>query len=331
MAKQGGQKLKLLYLIQIFEENTDENGHYITLPQIQEKLKLMMRLDKEPDRKSLYDDIEVLRDDYGFDICDERIGAKTYYYLGSRKFRVSDLRMMVDAIASSKFLTEKKTKELITKLEDFCSPFERMTLNRQITLANRVKSSNDSIHYNVNNISNAIADNRKITFRYFSYDEKKERKFNKSTYKVSPWAMIYADDNYYLLALDGNKFKHFRVDRMMNIAFADEPREGEAEFKKKNMADYQKYTFNMYGGEVKGVTLQFQNRLMNVAIDKFGKEIIPSRVDANHFKITVPVAVSDQFFGWVVGLGKGVKIVEPADIREKMRAFLDGIAGMYEK
>ena len=118
---------------------------------------------------------------------------------------------------------------------------------------------------------------------------------------------------------------------MMNIAFTDEPREGEAEFKKKNMADYQKYTFNMYGGEVKGVTLQFQNRLMNVAIDKFGKEIIPTRVDANHFKITVPVAISDQFFGWVVGLGKGVKIVEPADIREKMRAFLDGIAGMYEK
>ena len=136
MAKQAGQKLKLLYLIQIFEENTDENGHYLTLPQIQEKLKNMMHLDKEPDRKSLYDDIEVLRDDFGFDICDERMGAKTYYYLGSRKFTIPDLRMMVDAIASSKFLTEKKTKELIKKLEDFCSPFERITLNRQITLAN---------------------------------------------------------------------------------------------------------------------------------------------------------------------------------------------------
>ena len=331
MAKQAGQKLKLLYLIQIFEENTDENGHYLTLPQIQEKLKNMMHLDKEPDRKSLYDDIEVLRDDFGFDICDERMGAKTYYYLGSRKFTIPDLRMMVDAIASSKFLTEKKTKELIKKLEDFCSPFERITLNRQITLANRVKSTNETIHYNVNNISNAIAENRKITFRYFSYDEKKERKYNKSSYKVSPWAMIYADDNYYLLALDGDKFKHFRVDRMQGVGITDEPREGETGFKKMNMADYQKYTFNMYGGEIRNVTLQFQNKLMNVAIDRFGRDIIPTRVDDEHFKITVPVAVSRQFYGWVVGLGEGVKIVEPDNIKENMRDFLDDIQKMYKK
>ncbi len=147
---------------------------------------------------------------------------------------------------------------------------------------------------------------------------------------TSPWAMIYADDNYYLLALDGDKFKHFRVDRMMNITFTNEPREGEVEFKKKNMADYQKYTFNMYGGEVRGVTLQFQNRLMNVAIDKFGKDIVPSRVDEGHFKITVPVAVSDQFFGWVVGLGTKVKIIEPQNVVDGWKEYLGKICGMYE-
>ena len=330
MAKQAGQKLKLLYLIQIFEENTDENGHYLTLPQIQEKLKDMMRLDKEPDRKSLYDDLEVLRDDFGFDICDERIGAKTYYYLGSRDFDVAELRMIVDAIASSKFLTEKKTQELIRKIEKFCSPFERTKLNRQITLTNRVKSGNTSIHINVDAISNAITENRKITFRYFTYNIKKERAYKDSTYKVSPWALIYSEENYYLLALDGERFKHFRVDRMERIATVEEMREGEAEFKKKDMADYQKYTFNMFGGDIRFITLQLRNNLMNVVIDRFGRGIIPTCVDDDHFRITVPVAISPQFYGWVVGLGKDVKIVEPDDVRKNLQNYLDEIQKIYE-
>ncbi|MCR4707457.1 MAG: WYL domain-containing protein [Clostridiales bacterium] len=331
MPKNDGSKDKILYLLKILEECTDED-HGLTMPEIQKKMIYMMHLEEgqEPDRKTIKAHIDSLSDFFDYDIGMEREGAKTYYKMLSREFDLQDLQFIADAVATSKFLTEKKTKELIDKLGTLCSSYQRSSLSRKVTTANRIKSMNDKIHYNLNSLNLAISEDKKVTFRYFSYDEKKERKFNKSSYKVSPWAMIYADDNYYLLALDGDKFKHFRVDRMLNVSITEEARKGEAEFKKKDMADYQKYTFNMYGGEIKNVTLQFQNRLMNVAIDRFGKEIIPQRVDANHFKITVPIAVSDQSFGWVVGLGKGVKILEPDDMAERLKNYLCEIQKMYE-
>ena len=166
MAKQPGQKLKLLYLIQIFEECTDEN-HGITMTEIRQKLQQLMRLDSMPDRKSVYDDIDQLQD-FGYDIIEEQTRTQTYYKLASRDFEVSELKMMVDAIASSKFLSEAKSRELIRKLEKQCSNADKASLNRQIVMANRVKSMNIKVHYNVDALHRAIAENKQVKFKYLA-------------------------------------------------------------------------------------------------------------------------------------------------------------------
>ena len=213
MAKQPGQKLKLLYLIQIFEECTDEN-HGITMTQIRTKLQELMRLDSMPDRKSVYDDIDQLQD-FGYDIIQEQTRTETYYKLASRDFEVAELKMMVDAIASSKFLSESKSRSLIQRLEKFCSNADKSSLNRQIVMANRVKSMNTNIHYNVDALHRAIAENKQVKFRYFDFDLKKQRQYYKkgADYVVSPWQMLYSDDNYYLVAIDDGKVKQAGDDR----------------------------------------------------------------------------------------------------------------------
>ena len=330
MAKQAGQKLKLLYLIQIFEEYTDEN-HSLTMAQIRKKLQELMRLDKEPDRKSIYDDIDQLQD-FGYDIIQESTKTDTFYKLASRDFELFELKMMVDAIASSKFLSEAKSRELIRKLEKFCSKAEKNSLNRQIVMANRVKTMNINIHYNVDALHRAIAADKQVKFRYFDYDLKKQRKYYKSgeDYVVSPWQMLYSDDNYYLVAVDEGKIKHFRVDKMDSVEMLEADRAGQDLFGKVDMQDYQRYTFNMFGGKVEYVTLRFMNRMMGAAIDRFGKDVVASKTDESHFDITVPVAISPQFFAWVFGLGNTVTIVEPQHVKEKMKEMLKKAQKFYE-
>ncbi len=330
MAKQAGQKLKLLYLIQIFEECTDEN-HGITMSEIRQKLQDLMRLDNQPDRKSVYDDIDQLQD-FGYDIIQEQTRTDTFYKLASRDFEIFELKMMVDAIASSKFLSEAKSRELIRKLEKFCSNAEKSSLNRQIVMANRVKSMNTKIHYNVDELHRAIAANKQVKFRYFDFDLKKQRQYLKkgADYIVSPWQMLYSDDNYYLVAVDEGKIKHFRVDKMEDVKALESDRSGQELFEKVDMQDYQRYTFNMYGGKVEHVTLQFLNRMMGAAIDRFGRDIVVTKADDWHFQITVPVAVSPQFFAWVFGLGNTVSIVGPEHVKEKMKEMLKKTSERYE-
>ena len=330
MAKQPGQKLKLLYLIQIFEECTDEN-HGITMTQIRTKLQELMRLDSMPDRKSVYDDIDQLQD-FGYDIIQEQTRTETYYKLASRDFEVAELKMMVDAIASSKFLSESKSRSLIQRLEKFCSNADKSSLNRQIVMANRVKSMNTNIHYNVDALHRAIAENKQVKFRYFDFDLKKQRQYYKkgADYVVSPWQMLYSDDNYYLVAIDDGKVKHFRVDKMDGVGVLEADRVGEEVFAKVDMQDYQRYTFNMYGGKVEHVTMQFTNHMMGAAIDRFGRDIVVQKADDWHFRITVPVAVSNQFFGWVLGLKNQVKIIGPDSVVDQWKALLDDVRKRYE-
>lgn len=198
--------------------------------------------------------------------------------------------------------------------------------------------------YNVDPIHEAIAKNSQITFLYFDYvigrNFAKERHYmnKKERYTASPWAMIYTDDNYYLLAYHDGKMKHFRVDRMEDVELRTVeqnglkvivPREGKEEYEKKDMSTYTNYTFSMYGGEVRNVEMVFLNRMLNTVIDRFGKDVLAYPVDKNHFKITVPVAISQQFFGWVFGLGKYVRIVGPDDVVEKMKKALSDITERY--
>lgn len=335
MPRSTGQKLKLLILKDIFEEFSDENNG-LTMEQI------LTHLDHHgiiAERKSIYTDIELLTGIYGMDIELDKSAKPPVYKLMSRDFEVPELKMMVDSIASSKFLSEAKTRVLIGKIKKLCSSYEASSLSRQVTIPNRVKSMNNSVHYNVDAIHQSIADNAQISFKYFDYDLHKDRRYFKkgAAYTVSPWQMLYADDNYYLLAYDSEekKFKHFRVDRMEKVVeekvgeyFVD--RDGAEEFAKFDMTEYSQYTFNMFGGEIESVTMVFQNRMMGLVMDRFGREVLPFKEDDRHFRITVPVAVSDQFFGWVFGLGKAVRITAPENVVEKMKTALREISARYE-
>lgn len=325
--KQIGEKGRIIALLEILKEHTDANKG-ITMKQLQELLQQRLRLGHTPDRKSIGKDILALQD-AGYDIAPNRKGNDYYYHLMSREFSPFELHLLADSVASSKFLSEKTANELIRKLKQFTNIDERESISRHIILTERV-NDNDRIHTTLQTIQRAIAEDNQITFRYTYYDENKVKQRRKKQYKVSPWATIYADNNYYLLGYDGQKLRHYRIDRMVVIsAVLDSVREGQDDFKKVRLQDYQKKVFSMYGGKVESVTLRFTNDMMNVAVDRFGKGIVPSRVDDNHFKITVPVAVSPQFYGWVFGLGTKVKVIEPQNVVDGWKEYMGKIYGMY--
>jgi len=340
--KREGQKMRLFALKEILERETDDK-HSITMDRILQLLET--KYDMQAERKSIYDDMRAFRESELLDVTPPQ-GRERGYSVASRTFEVSELKMMIDAIQSSKFLSEAKTRELINKMETLCSKHEAKNLHRDVVISNRVKSisSSTSLFRNVDTIQRAMALNAQICFQYFTFDLKKQKKYmwKGERHTVSPWSMIYTDDNYYLLAYIDGEFKHFRVDKMDNVqAFIVEgnelgtdivtlEREGKEEFEKKDMSAYTKYTFSMYGDEPTPVTMVFQNRMVGVVMDRFGRDVLIMKEDDWHFRITVPVAVSDQFFGWVFGLGKMVRIVGPEDVKEKMKKALADISARYE-
>ena len=326
-----GQKLKLLYLKEILERKTDE-AHCLTASQMVEQL---AQKGVKAERKSVYDDLEAL-EVYGLDIASE--GRNTGYHLLSRDFELAEVKLMVDAIQSSKFLTEQKSYELIKKLERLCSEYEARSLQHQVYMTNRIKTENNSIHYNVDTIQRAIEADKKIGFKMFGYTREKqifERRYGRM-YGVSPYALIYDDDNYYLLGYDDRhrKIQHYRVDRMKGVSILETEREGKEAFVKLDMAQYEKYTFSMYGpsgGELTPVTMEFYNMMANVVIDKFGHDVGIIPQGKWRFRVTVPVSVSPQFYAWVFGLGKCVEIIEPVKVREGMKRMLEKVAQKYQE
>jgi len=323
----GQRKLKILYLKQFLEKYSDTE-HHVTVKDMRNYL---LQNDINAERKSLYEDIMALQD-FGMDIGHEA-GSK-YYTLFSRDFEISDLKLMIDSIQSSKSLSVQKSSELIKKLEKLCSTHQAKELNRQVIVSGRAKTDNEKVFYNIDAIHKAILEDRQIRFLYFTYDARKNRRYNrnKSNYFVSPFALIYSDDNYYLLAFDekANQFRHYRVDRMESVDATEESRAGKELYREIDLTAYTKYTFGMFGGQIEEVAMVFSNHLMSAVIDRFGHDVTVFRYDEKHFKITVPVAVSDQFFGWVFGLGKGVRIISPPAVVEKMRESLAKVNSLYE-
>lgn len=328
MPKGTNQKLKLYYLAQIMVNNTDDE-HAMTLQDIKNALEYY---EITADRKSLYDDLNVLRD-MGLDILGEQRGRSYYYHVGKKKFELAELKLLVDAIQSSKFITVKKSHELIKKLESFASRYEAAQLQRQVVVAGRIKTMNESIYYNVDAIHSAIATNHKIHFQYFQWNIKKqmELRHGGQFYEVSPWALTWDDENYYLVGYDAQaeKIKHYRVDKMRKLTIMEDKREGKEYFKQFNLAAYAKKNFGMFGGEEENVRMQFSNELVGVVIDRFGKDIIISPIDDEHFTVNVNVAISSQFFGWVFALGTGVKILSPSSVVERMKQEVDALHKLY--
>ncbi len=325
MAKASNQKLKILYLIKIMMEKTDET-HSITMTDIIAELE---QYGVAAERKSVYSDIESLRQ-YGLDIIGVKEDRTFYYYVGKRPFELAELKLLVDSVQAAKFITAKKTNELIKKIEGFASMYEAAQLQRQVYVAERIKTMNESIYYNVDKIHAAIAQNRRIRFQYFQWNIYKEMELRKggAYYEVSPWALSWTDENYYLIAFDNmqHKIKHFRVDKMIRIEITFGIREGRKTFYQFDMAVYAKKMFGMYGGEEQTVKLECENRLAGVMIDRFGKDMILKRTDEQHFIAKVKVAVSRQFLAWVMALGDGVKIVGPdvvvEQVKEEVRRFM---------
>ncbi|MCD8340956.1 MAG: WYL domain-containing protein [Clostridiales bacterium] len=318
MAKRQNQKRKALYLAKIFFEETDEN-HGLTAGDLIARLQ---QYDVSVERKTLYQDIEDLRQ-FGMDIVAMQSGRTHTYHLVSRTFELPELKLLVDAVQSSKFITERKSRELIRKLETLCSVHDGKQLQRQVLITGRVKTMNESIYYNVDDIHTAINGNCQIRFHYFQWNLQREEELRRggAWYCVSPWHLLWDDENYYMIAYESasDTIKHYRVDKMRNITVTDAPREGQAKLAAFDPAAYTKRLFGMYAGEETRVTLECENRMIGVLVDRFGKDFPLIQKDEGHFIAYVDAAVSEQFLGWVISLGSGVQVTAPEAVVERMR------------
>ena len=325
MPRSENQKLKLLYLKQFFEEKTDED-HPATMPDILAYLKAN---GVEAERKSIYTDLTALAD-FGMDVRKDVYG-KSYTWF-DREFELPEVKLIIDSVASSKFLSEKKSDALIKKLGKLVSEHQRKELRRQVRVMGRAKSMNNSVLINADAIHAAIAANTTIKFKYFHYNLKLERaySYNGETREASPWALLYDNDNYYLLAYIDGDFRTYRVDRMASVEQGTNERQGKEAFEKMDMPAYSKATFGMYNGKQEQVTMVFHNRMLDTVIDQFGREVWLSKVDDWHFQVTVPVAVSPQFFAWVFGMGNYVTITAPDSVVKQMKDMLGKVSKRYE-
>lgn len=329
MAEGNNQKLKMLYLLKILMEKTDET-HSITMAEILSSLKAY---GITAERKSIYNDIENLRT-FGIDIIGEKENKTFYYYIGNRQFELAELKLLVDSVQSAKFITAKKSQELIKKIEGLASKYEASKLQRQVYVAERIKTVNENIYYNVDQIHTAIGSNVQITFQYFNWDVNKKQVLRKggALYRVSPWALSWDDDNYYLVAFDSaeDKIKHFRVDKMLHIELTGDFREGHEKFRRFDMGAYARKLFGMFDGEEEMVKIECKNYLAGVIIDRFGKDVSMVKKDEESFYVNVKVAVSGQFLAWVMALGKDGKLVGPQSVVDKMRAEIKRLVEQYE-
>ena len=322
------QRLKMLYLVKIFTEETDDK-HALSLQQIADRLE---SCGVNADRKTLYKDFAEL-EKYGLEILSEQVGRNVLYHLTTRQFELPELKLLVDAVQSSKFITERKSRQLIKKLESLVSVYEARQLQRQVLITGRIKAMNESIYYLVDMLHEAINADRQIRFQYFRWNVRKEQELrrNGAWYQVSPWCLLWDDENYYLAAYDSQEgiIKHYRVDKIVRLSVTDTPREGKKEFQKLDPATYSRSVFGMFGGELTRVTLEGRADMVGPLIDRFGKDITIIPQEGDRFTATVEVAASRHFIGWIIALGDGVRITGPTSLVEEMRGEARRLTAQY--
>lgn len=326
MAKSANQKTKLLRLYQILLHQTDED-HPITVAQIIEEL---AKYDIKAERKSIYDDLESLRQ-CGLDV-QSRKGRSPGWFVGERSFELPELKLLMDAVQSSRFITQRKSDVLIRKLEDLASLHQSRQLKRQVYVSGRIKTMNESIYYNVDKLHTAVASQKAITFKYFDYDIARKKVFRKDgqRYMASPYGLIWNNENYYLVAFDHNsrELRHYRVDKMTDIVVTNLDREGKDQYPDFQLAAYGEKHFGMYRGRELTVTLRGKRSMAGVVWDRFGQDVILVPDGEEHFTVTLPVVMSPQFFGWLFGLEGGLVLTAPQEAveayRQKVREALEG-------
>ena len=326
MPKGLGQKRKLLELARILLKNTDEE-HSMSTAQLIEALG---QRGIEAERKGIYDDAEQLRLS-GLDV-QYRKGKPMGWFIGTREFQLAELKLLVDAAQASRFLTARKSGVLIAKLEGLASVHQARQLQRQVFVAGRIKTMNESIYYNVDKLHTAIGAGRVVTFRYFEYNLRKEKVFRRDgkRYRVSPYGLIWDNENYYLAGWDETKkdVRHYRVDKMAELTILSVPRNME------HTTDMERYAlrhFSMFAGQEAQVRLRCAARLAGVVLDRFGQDIILVPDGEEFFTVTLDVAVSPQFWGWVFGLEDGVEVLSPAWAVEEYKRRLSAVAELYRR
>lgn len=325
MAKSPNQKTKLLHLARMLLRQTDED-HPLTVAQIIEAL---AREDIKAERKSIYDDLEALRL-FGLDVqC--RKGKTPGWFIGSREFELPELKLLMDAVQSSRFITQKKSDALIRKLESLASIHQAGQLQRQVYVSGRIKVMNESIYYNVDKLHTAIAAQKAITFKYFDYDIARQKVFRREgkRYVVSPYGLIWNNENYYLVAFDhaNRDMRHYRVDKMTEIAVTCLSREGKEQYPDFQLAQYGQKHFGMYSGPEWKVTLRGRRDKAGLAWDRFGQDVILVPDGEDHFTVTLPVVISPQFFGWLMGLDGSLTLTAP---REAVQAYRQKLTAALE-
>ena len=325
MAKSENQKIKILYILDYLQKNSHQD-HPVRASELMEMLE---RHNILCDRKTIYSDISVLQD-FGIDIL-RVTGRNGGYYIASRNFQLPELKLLIDAVQSSRFLTEKKSRELIEKLCAQCNEQDARLVRRDVYVSGRVKSMNETIYYNVDAIQEAIAQNRQIGFRYFDWGIDGKRVYRQKSYTASPYGLCQDNENCYLLALSPRHgITSYRVDRMSDITPTGEKRVPCPELTGKNLTDYANRMFGMFSGDTVAVKLRFHRDLSNVVIDRFGKDtmLIPDGDD--HFVFTVQVAVSPLFLSWVIGFGSKAQIVYPQSVIDECKALCKEVLAQYE-
>ena len=315
MPKSDNQKLKILYTLDYLEQNSRED-------KLVKASEIIAMLDREHniacDRKTVYSDIAALQD-YGVDIISVP-GKNGGYYIASRNFELPELKLLIDAVQSSRYLTEKKSRELIQKLCNQCNEHDAKLLRRNVLVSGRVKSMNETIYYNVDAIQEAIARNHQIRFRYFDWELGGKRRYREKEYLASPYGLCQDNENCYLLAYSlRHGVTSYRVDRMTDIQLTGEDRIPCAELTDKALTEYANRLFQMYSGETVDVKMRFHRSLINVVVDRFGKDTMLIPDGEVHFNFTVNVAVSPMFLSWVIGFGSKAKILHPATVAEQCR------------
>lgn len=321
------QKLKIMYLMKILLAKTDEE-HTITVP---EMIAELAKLGISAERKSIYDDIEYLKL-FGIDIC-SRKSKTTGYFVASRDFELPELKLLVDSVQSSKFITHKKSMELISKLEKLTSIHNAKRLHRQVYVTNRVKTVNEQIYYNVDKIYEAIAANKQIVFKYFDLNVDKKKVYRKKGdfYTESPVALSWDDENYYLITYKPkyDDYAHYRVDKMESIELTENDRILSKE--PFDLSEYSKATFAMFSGDETEVSILFENELVGVIYDRFGTNVRIVKADEAHFICTVNVAISPHFLSWIISFGDRAKILSPENVINDMYELILKAKSMYEE
>ena len=317
------QKIKLLRIMEILRQDTDEHNQ-MTKAELCERLR---EYEITCDPRTLGKDIKLLNDQ-GFEVMCSFDGHERCYYIEDRSFSVPEIKILIDAVQASKFITEKKTNELIEKLAALGGSHRAEVLQNNIIYVNTRKHTNESIYYNVDIIDGAIYYNKKVKFKYFDINEEKQKVYRKNGefYKVEPISLVYNEDNYYLVAYDPSSdlVRNYRIDRMNSVERVAEFVSKKVKEMRKGISDVAASEFKMFSGELRDVTLRFDSSILGAVYDKFGEDIKVEKFGRSKLATTVKVQVAPPFFGWVFQFGKLMSITEPDDLINQFNEMRKG-------